>query len=240
VFTLTTSLPDESWCTSILREVRWRKKKNNVICPRCQSYNIKKDGHYRSYQKYFCKQCQRWFNDKTGTVFHYSHTPLKIWFLALYLYFILWPGCSIREISFEIVVPYPRCYRFIRTVMEKISSSSASSSSTKLDGPAVEGDEFYIKAGMKGRSYHDKILKLGRKPRKRGLKPWKGRGTFGKDHPMITCIHQRGNGMTYFDVPVQKSLLDVVCKNVEYGSQYLHINIEHITSWKNMISNTKV
>jgi len=117
---------------------------------------------------------------------------LKIWFLALYLYFVLWPGCSIREISFEIVVSYPRCYRFIRTVMEKISLSS----SAKLDG-LTEGDEFYIKAGMKGRSYHDEILKLGRKPRKRGLKPWRGRGTFYKDHPMITCIHQRGNGMTY-------------------------------------------
>jgi hypothetical protein len=66
------------------------------------------------------------------------------------LYFVLWPGCSIREISLEIVVPYPRCYRFIRTVMEKISSSS--SSYTKLNGK-VESDEFYIKAGLKGRSY---------------------------------------------------------------------------------------
>jgi hypothetical protein len=37
--------------------------------------------------------------------------------------------------------------------MEKISSSS-SSSYAKLDGK-VEGDEFYIKAGLKGRSYHD-------------------------------------------------------------------------------------
>jgi transposase-like protein len=211
VFTLTTSLPDESWCTSLLRKMRWN---DCVICPRCQSYNIKKDGHYRSYQKYFCKQCERWFNDKTGTVFHYSHTPLKIWFLAMYLYFILWPGCSIREVSFEVVVPYPRCYRFIRTVMEKLLSSLPS---TKLDGPA-EGDEFYIKAGLKGRPYHDEILKsVGRKPRKRGLKPWRGRGTFYKDHPMITCIHQR-NGMTYFDVPVHQSLLDIVCKNVEYGS----------------------
>ena len=96
---------------------------------------------------------------------------MKIWFLALYLYFVLWPGCSIREISFEIVVPYPRCYRFIRTVMEKISSSLLSFDSTKLDGLA-EGDEFYIKAGLKGRSYHDEIIKTaGRKPRKRGLKP---------------------------------------------------------------------
>jgi len=215
VFTLATSLPDESWCTSVLREVRWKKNKNNIICPRCQSNNVKKDGHYKSYQKYFCKQCERGFNDKTtGTVFHYSHTPLKIWFLALYLYFVLWPGCSIREISLESVVPYHRCYRFIRTVMEKISSSLPSS--TKLGGN-VEGDEFYIKAGLKGRSYHDEIVKAGRKPRKRGLKPWKGRGTFYKDHPMITCIHQR-NGLTYFDVPVLQSLLDIICSRVEYGS----------------------
>ncbi|HSL14615.1 MAG TPA: hypothetical protein VK882_10205 [Nitrososphaeraceae archaeon] len=68
MFTLTTSLPDESWCSSLLRKVQWN---SCVICPRCESYNIKKDGHYRSYQKYFCKQCERWFNDKTGTVFHY-------------------------------------------------------------------------------------------------------------------------------------------------------------------------
>ncbi len=49
--------------------------------------------------------------------------------------------------------------------MEKISSSLAF---PKLDSP-MEGDEFYIKARMKGRSYHKAILKLVRKPRKRGL-----------------------------------------------------------------------
>jgi transposase-like protein len=136
----------------------------------------------------------------------------------MYLYFVLWPGCSIREISLETVAPYPRCYRFIRTDMEKISSST-SSSSNKLDGN-IEGDEFYIKAGLKGRTYHDEIVKAKRKPRKRGVKPWRGRGTFHKDHPMImiTCIDQR-NGLTYFDVPVYQSLLvDIVCSRVEYGS----------------------
>jgi transposase-like protein len=229
VFTLTTSLPHESWCTSLLRKIRWD---DYVIYPRCQSNNIKKDGLYRSYQKYFCKQCERGFNDKTGTLFHYSHTPLKIWFLALYLYFVLWPGCSIREVSLEVVVPILRCYRFIRTVMEKLSSSS---SSAKLGGN-VEGDEFYIKTGLKGRSYHDEIVKSGRKPRKRGLKPWRGRGTFYKDHPMITCIHQR-KGLTYFDVPVRQSLLDIICNNVNYGSTvFTDEYIEHMTSWKNMVS----
>jgi hypothetical protein len=90
------------------------------------------------------------------------------------LYIVTWPGCSIREISSEVVVPYPRCHGFIRTVMEKLSSSSLLST-TKLDGPA-ECDEFYIKAGLKGRSYHDEIVKSAkRQPRKRGLKPWRGR-----------------------------------------------------------------
>jgi hypothetical protein len=88
----------------------------------------------------------------------YTHTPLKVSFLAIYLYFVLWPECSLREVSLESVVPYHKCYRFIRTVMEKISSSPSSSSSTKLGGN-VEGDEFYIKAGLKGRSYHDEIVK---------------------------------------------------------------------------------
>lgn len=131
------------------------------------------DGQYRCYQKYFCKRCKRWFNDKTGTAIHYSDTPLKNCFLAIYLCFVLCPGCSIRVTSSEVEVPYPRSYRFIRTVMEKLSTSSISTP-TKLDGE-VDSDEFYIKAGLKGRSYHDEIVKAKRKPRKRGLKPWRGR-----------------------------------------------------------------
>lgn len=215
MFTLSVLLPDESWCSTLLRNVRWNK--GRVECPRCHCYDIKKDGQYRCYQKYFCKQCGRWFNDKTGTAFHYSHTPLKKWFLAIYLYFVLWPGCSIKEISSEAAVPYPTCYRFIRTVMEKLTSSSSSISATKLEDE-VESDEFYIKSGLKGRSYHDEIVKTEkRQPRKRGLKPWRGRGTFDKDHPMITVIHQR-NGLTYFDVPVKKSLIEMVCNSVKYGS----------------------
>jgi transposase-like protein len=104
--------------------------------------------------------------------------------------------------------------------MEKLSSLSIFSTTTKLDGE-VESDEFYIKAGLKGRSYQDEIIKAKRKPRKRGLKPWRGRGTIDKDHPMIMCIHQR-KGITHFVVPPSSgrnnSILDIVCKNVGYGS----------------------
>lgn len=210
MFTLTTSLPDERWCATVLRKARW---KNCAECPHCHSMNLKKDGYYRSYQKYFCKKCEKWFNDKTGTIFHYSHKPLKIWFVVLYLFFVLWPGCSIREVSLEVDISYGRCYRFIRAAMEKLSSIETA----KLGGSIVEGDEFYVKAGLKGRLYHEQIRRIGRLPRCRGLKPWKGRGTFDKDQPMVTCIHQR-NGMTYFDVTIYQSLLDNICRKIVYGS----------------------
>jgi len=65
--------------------------------------------------------------------------------------------------------------------MERIASSSKSDN-VKLMG-VIEADEFYIKAGLKGRAYNGEILNSGRLPRHRGLKAWKGRGTFEKDTP---------------------------------------------------------
>src|SRR5437660_4471513 len=94
--------------------------------------------------------------------------PLKKWFMVLYLFFVLWPGCSIMETSLQTDIPYHICYRFVRTVMERIASSSKSDN-VKLKG-VIETDEFYIKAGLKGRPYHDEILNSGRLPRDRGFK----------------------------------------------------------------------
>jgi transposase-like protein len=104
-----------------LERLYGKKKDNNVSCERCQSSNIKEDSHRRSHQKYFYKQCKRWFNDRIDSIFHYClHTPLKVWFLVMYVYFIFWPGCSLREISLEVVIPYPRRHRFIRTDRKNI------------------------------------------------------------------------------------------------------------------------
>ena len=90
--------------------------------------------------------------------------------------------------------------------MERIASSSKSDNG-RLTG-VIEADEFYIKAGLKGRPYNNEILNSGRLlPRDRGLKAWKGRGTFEKDTPMIMCVHQRGEGMTYFDIHNTKQSL---------------------------------
>jgi hypothetical protein len=105
----------------------------------------------------------------------------------------------------------------------------------KLNG-IVEIDELYIHAGMKGKSYHHNItvVEKNRKPRRRGIKPWRGRGTFAKDHPMVICYHQQkregegggegednNNTTTILDVPVQydSSIASLVCNNrVDHNS----------------------
>ncbi|MDX1373101.1 MAG: hypothetical protein R3321_11555 [Nitrososphaeraceae archaeon] len=70
--------------------------------------------------------------------------------------------------------------------MEKISSSFPS---TKLDGNTEENDEFYIKVGLKDKSYHNEIP-IRKKIQEERLKSCRDRGTFYKDQSMITCIFQ--------------------------------------------------
>jgi hypothetical protein len=117
---------------------------------------------------------------KIGTLFHYSHTSLSRWFVAIYLFFVLWTGCSIRETSMQVEIPYYRCYVFIRTLVERLKKNKKNSidqgSTAVLLSGKVESDEFYIKSGLKGRSYHKQIVELGRAPRKRGLRSWRGAG----------------------------------------------------------------
>ena len=80
---------------------------------------------------------------------------------------------SIRGLSLEVVVHIQNA----TDLTEKLWKSFLSFSIAKLDGE-IESDEFYIKSGLKGRSYHDEIVKIRRKHRKRGLKPWRVRATF--------------------------------------------------------------
>jgi transposase-like protein len=207
---LLTLFLDESICAMLLRVARWH---DGIYCPTCHSSKVKRYGKYRRiFQRYLCNECHHTFNDKTGTVFHYSHLSLSEWFLAIYLFCIPWLGVSINSISCQMSIPYRQCYHMIRAVMERIASVE----NVKLDGE-VEVDELYVKAGMKGRGYHELIIK-NRIPRRRGIKPWRGRGAFEKDTPMVMCYHER-DGSTAFDVPVHyDSISGLVCMTVGYGS----------------------
>lgn len=197
----------EKECLRIFRLLRWR---DGVYCPICESRSVKRNGHYKAYQRYLCRTCGRSFNEKTGTVFHYSRISLGVWFLVIHLAFVL--EKSIRATAKEACLCYRVCYRMVRSVMDRIYASAMKA---RLRG-VVEVDEFYVTAGFKGRNTHGN---LGRFPRIRGLKPPPGRGSYGKDEPMILNLFQRDGPLRLKVVEgLEASLKQLICLNVEEDS----------------------
>jgi transposase len=100
-------LTDED-CLAILREIKWP---NGVICSSCLSKDIIRYGKYNMYQKYLCKECGHIFNDKTGTIFHRSKVPLKVWFFVV---LIMQSNLSISELSKTLNMYYDPVYRMAK------------------------------------------------------------------------------------------------------------------------------
>ena len=66
-------------CRELLARLRWPE---GVTCPRCKDRRI---SQMKEYARYECSACQYQFTVTSGTIFHDSHLPLPMWFLAVLL-----------------------------------------------------------------------------------------------------------------------------------------------------------
>jgi len=130
------------------------------------------------FQRYRCKNCDRTFNDQTGTVFEHSAVALRKWFLAIYTYIRF--NTSLRQLDVEIDVSYKTVYRRVQRFLRALDAPLP-----HLEGP-VEIDELYVKAGLKGRERDQPS-------RSRGLST-RGRGTYAADKPPVFILADRGTG----------------------------------------------
>ena len=137
-------------CFEMIRENRWPD--GLVRCPHCDSKHIKKNGHdtvQTDCQHYQCRNCDRYFDDLTNTVFGGHHQPLKVWVSCLYLMGL---NVSNSQIAKELDLSLSDVHKMttlLRTTVVKLKSR------TTLKGE-VEFDEVYIVAGHKG---HPEALK---------------------------------------------------------------------------------
>jgi len=168
----------ERRAANLLEQVRWR---DGVYCPRCRGESVIRYGSYRVFQRYLCKDCDRTFNDQTGTIFEHSAVALRKWFLAVYTYIRF--NTSLRQLDVEIDVSYKTIYRRVQRFLRALDAPQL-----HLKGP-VEIDEFYVKAGLKGRERDCWS-------RSRGLST-RGRGTFAEDKPPIFILADRDSGERY-------------------------------------------
>jgi len=168
----------ESAAADLLQQVRWC---NGVECPRCRSDRTVRNGSYRVYQRYLCKNCGRTFNDKTDTIFAHSKLKLKEWYFTIYTFLRF--NTSIRQIEAELDLSY-------RTLRERVEqfARTLDAPSITLTGP-VEIDEVYVSAGLKGRERDQE-------PRSRGLAT-RGRGSYAGDKPPVFTLVDRGSDNRY-------------------------------------------
>ena len=165
----------ERRAANLLEQVRWR---DGVYCPRCRGESVIRYGSYRVFQRYLCKDCDRTFNDQTGTIFEHSSVALRKWFLAVYTYIRF--NTSLRQLDVEIDVSYKTIYRRVQRFLRALDAPRL-----QLEGP-IEIDEFYVKAGLKGRERDQPS-------RSRGLST-RGRGTYAEDKLPVFVLADRGSG----------------------------------------------
>jgi transposase-like protein len=138
------SLIDDAKCFETVRALRWP---NGVRCPRCESFEITKQGHDDTQperQRYLCPSCERRFDDLTDTIFAGHHQPLRVWILCLYFMGL---NLSKHQIAQELDLNKDDVHQMTSQLRQGIVRKKPSPTLTD----EVEWDEVYIVAGPKGK-----------------------------------------------------------------------------------------
>ena len=139
--------PTEESCRSYLYEKRWSK---GFACPKCGV--VDEPFKVVSRKLYQCKHCNHQTSVTAGTIMDKSRTPLRKWFLAIYLISSDKRGCSALRLQRELGVAYGTAWTMshkIRNAMKERDENYQLSGIIEIDegffGSPSEG------AGKRGR-----------------------------------------------------------------------------------------
>src|SRR6266446_6924714 len=138
------SLIDDAKCFETVRALRWP---NGVYCPRCESFEITKQGRDDTQpecQRYLCPSRERRFDDLTDTIFAGHHQPLRVWILCLYFMGL---NLSNQQIAAELDLNKDDAHQMTCQLRQGIVRKKPSPMLTN----EVECDEVSIVAGHKGK-----------------------------------------------------------------------------------------
>jgi transposase-like protein len=132
---------DEAACREYLYAKRWG---NGFACPKCgvvdEPYNIE------SRHLYQCKHCNHQVSVTAGTIMDKSRTPLRKWFLAIYLMGTDKRGCSALRLKKELKVAYDTAW----TMSHKIRNAMKERDENYQLSGYIEMDEGFFGSPSKG------------------------------------------------------------------------------------------
>jgi transposase-like protein len=174
-------------CRQLLERLRWPE---GVMCPRCKDTRVSR---LKEYSRYECVGCEYQFTVTSGTIFHDSHLPLPIWFLATLLLCEAKKGMSAHQLKRTIWGQHKGSYKTAWYLCHRIRRAMGQVERPMLDG-TVEMDETYV----------------GGKQRNRG----RGKATTNKE--VVIGIRQRGGDLRFFHADDAKtgSLAKYIQENI--------------------------
>ncbi len=111
------NFPDDASC---LEEISKQRFPNGIYCNRC--HTITRHYKLRGRAAYSCISCRNHVYPLSGTLFEKSPTPLRLWFLTLFLMTHTRDGLSTKQLQRELGVTYKTAWRMrknIRLLMEQ-------------------------------------------------------------------------------------------------------------------------
>jgi transposase-like protein len=184
-------------CRELLERLRWPK---GPECPRCKSDDVVR--LETNTKLLWCSECDYQFGVTVGSVFHDSHLPLSIWFMATLLLCEARKGMSANQLKRTIWGQHKGSYKTAWYLCHRIRAAMKEADKPMLDG-VVEMDETYV-----------------------GGKPRLGRVAREKD--VVIGIRQRGGDLRFIHAKDVKAdtIYKIIADNVSEDVDVL-ITDEH-------------
>jgi len=141
---LTKLYSTDETCRILLKKLRWPF---GVECIRCKSKDV---FEIESQKKFECKECRYQFSVTTQTIFHDSHLPLEIWFLAVLLLCEAKKGMSALQLKRTLFGLHKGSYKTAWYLCHRIRAAMREAEKPMLGGK-IEMDETYVGGKVKGR-----------------------------------------------------------------------------------------
>ena len=146
LFELMEAFPDEDSCIEYIERLRWP---NGVVSPYNPSSKVYKLGNHQ----YYCKNTERIFNVRTGTIFSNTKLPLRKWFMAIWLVLSNKKGISSMQLARDVQVTQKTAWYLLHRIRLCLGCKNEST----LQGE-VECDETFVGGKNKNR-HRDKKVK---------------------------------------------------------------------------------
>ena len=143
---LTQMFSTDEQCRTLLKKLRWPF---GVECLRCKSKRI---FEVPTQKKFECVECGYQFSALTQTIFHDTHLPLEIWFMAVLLLCEARKGMSASQLKRTLWGQHKGSYKTAWYLFHRIRAAMKEADRPMLDG-TVEMDETYVGGKKKGREF---------------------------------------------------------------------------------------